>query len=198
MTRCIDTLGIGFLYAPVLHPAMKYAIGPRREIGIRTIFNILGPLTNPAGASRQLLGVFERDLTEPLARVLDNLGSMHALIVHGEDGLDEITITGKTYVSELKNGTITNFSIHPEDYGIAPRAIDRIRVQTIKENIACVDQVFNNSDHAKRDIVLLNAGAAIYVSGKASSIAKGIDQAREAINSGNARKVLTQLVEITK
>lgn len=196
IAQCIDTIGIGFLFAPLLHKAMKYAIGPRREIGVRTIFNIVGPLTNPAGARRQLIGVFSRDLTHSIACVLRALGSEHAMIVHGHDGLDEITITGPTFVSELRNGTVVDYTLRPEDYGFSSVALSEIQVATPEESMASALSVITNNDGHKKNVVLLNAGAAIYVSGTASTLGQGIAMARDAIETGKALERLHALQEV--
>jgi anthranilate phosphoribosyltransferase len=198
MVRCIDKAGIGFLFAPLLHKAMKYAIGPRREIGVRTIFNILGPLTNPAGAQRQLLGVFNKDLTHLIADVLKILGSVHCLVVHGEDGLDEITITGRTFVSELHNDEIKDYTIMPEDFGIKRASLDNITVNNVEENTAIAFEILKKTPGVKRDIALLNAGAAIYVAGKVPTLKQGIDQAKESIDSGRALEKFQRLSELTQ
>jgi anthranilate phosphoribosyltransferase len=186
VSRCIEENGIGFLFAPMHHQAMKHAIGPRREIGVRTIFNILGPLTNPAGAKRQLIGVFDGELTEPLARVLDQLGSEHVLVVHGEDGLDEITLTAKTKVSELVRGQIKNFTLDPEDFGLKKAGLEDIQGGGPARNARIALDVLGGKKGPPRDMVLLNAGAAIYLSGKAVSIGDGIGLAAESIDSGRA------------
>jgi len=198
MAQCIDEIGIGFLFAPLLHKAMKYAIGPRREIGVRTIFNILGPLTNPAGAERQLLGVFSNDLTHLIARVLGNLGSQHCFVVHGEDGLDEITITGKTYVSEFFEGEVKDYTIYPEDFGIERGMIEDIKVDGIEANVHKAMQVLSGVAGPGRDIVVLNAGAAIYIGGKASRLEEGIELAKESIDSGKAIEKYEMLKEFTQ
>jgi anthranilate phosphoribosyltransferase len=198
MGRCIDETGIGFLFAPLLHPAMKYAIGPRREMGIRTIFNILGPLTNPAGAKRQLLGIFDPNLTEPIASVLQQLGSEHVMVVHGE-GLDEITLTGETRVSELKDGNVKTYSIKPEDFGFRKISIDEIRGGDPTVNAQMAMAILGGKEKgAKRDLVVLNAGAAIYVSGVAESIEKGVEKATESIDSGKALTVFEKLKAVTQ
>jgi len=197
MGKCIDTVGFGFLFAPLLHGAMKHALGPRREIGIRTLFNILGPLTNPAHARRQLIGVFSRQLTNPLVHVLKNLGSDHAMVVHGADGLDEITLTGKTYVSELKDGVIRDFTIDPADYGFCPVALETLQVASSQESKERVLAILQNAPGSERNIVLLNAGSAIYIAGRAHSIAQGIELARESIESGNALACLQGLQRMT-
>jgi anthranilate phosphoribosyltransferase len=193
IANCIDESGIGFLYAPFLHKAMKFAIGPRREIGVRTIFNVLGPLTNPVGARCQLIGVFDESLTELLANVLKKLGSEHVLVVHGEDGMDEITITGKTKVSELTNGEIKNYTIQPEDFGLRKAMLGEIKGGDAKINAKIATKLLEGEKGPARDIILLNAGAVIYVGGKAKSIQEGIKLAEESINSGAAKRKLESL-----
>ncbi len=195
--KCIDEIGIGFLFAPLLHKAMKYAIGPRREIGVRTIFNILGPLTNPAGAKRQLLGVFDGDLTEPLARVLKKLGSEHVLVVHGEDGLDEMTLTGKTKVSELRDGEIHSYFLDPEQFHLNRIQPKEIRGGEPAENAKIALDVLQGVENAARNMVLLNAGAGIYVGGLAQSLGEGIERSMESIDSGKAFEKLEALKKMT-
>ncbi len=195
---CIDHAGIGFLFAPLLHQAMKYAIGPRREMGIRTIFNVLGPLTNPAGAKRQVMGVFNPDLTEPIANVLKNLGSEHVMVVHGEDGLDEMTVTGKTRISELKDGTVRTYHLDPESVGMKKASAGSLKGGDAEENAAIVRGILNGEQGPRRDTVLLNAGAVIYVGGRAPDLAEGIRLAQEAVDSGEAMKRLEALVQISK
>jgi anthranilate phosphoribosyltransferase len=196
--KCIKKAGVGFLFAPLLHPAMKYAIGPRREMGVRTIFNILGPLTNPAGARRQLLGVYEKQLTSVIANVLGNLDSIHCMIVHGEDGLDEITTTGKTFVSELKDGKVTEYIISPEDFGIKMSKPEEIRGDSPEINAKITLEILKGKKDAKRDISVLNSGAAIYVAGRAESLPEGIEKAKKSIDSGEAFKRLETLKEMSK
>jgi anthranilate phosphoribosyltransferase len=196
--KCIKEAGVGFLFAPLLHPAMKHAIGPRREMGVRTIFNILGPLTNPAGAKRQLLGVYSKELTTPIANVLANLKSIHCMVVHGEDGLDEITTTGKTYVSELKNGKVTEYTISPEDFGMTKKIPEDLKGGTPEINAKIALNLLRGGTGGKREITLLNSGAAIYVAGKAKSLAEGIEKAKESIDSGKALEKLEKLRDISK
>ncbi|MDH5509605.1 MAG: anthranilate phosphoribosyltransferase [Nitrospinota bacterium] len=193
--ECLTEVGIGFLFAPLMHGAMKYAIGPRREIGIRTIFNILGPLTNPAGAKAQVVGVYSDALVEPIAKVLGKLGSRHVMVVHGSDGLDEITITGPTTISSFKDGRVENFTVKPEDYGLYPRSIEEIRGGDAARNAVILRDLLSGKKGAPRDVVLLNAGAAILVSGKAASMGEGIILAAEAIDSGAAMAKLEKLIE---
>lgn len=195
--KCIDVHGIGFLFAPAHHHAMKHAIGPRREIGVRTIFNVLGPLTNPAGAKRQLLGVFDGELTEPIASVLHEMGSKHVLVVHGEDGLDEITVTSQTRVSELKNGKIQNYTLSPEDFGLRKVSLDAIRGGDPAKNAQIALDVLQGKTGAPRDMVLLNAGAVIYLGGEAESIAEGVTVAQNAIDSGSAYEKLESLRQMS-
>ena len=195
--NCVDEINIGFLFAPKLHGAMKYAIGPRKEIGQRSIFNVLGPLTNPAGAKRQLMGVFDASLTETLARVLGNLGAEHVWLVAGEDGLDEITISGNTKISEFKDGTVKTFTIKPEDYGFESKGLETIKGDTAEENAGILKSILQGKTGPERDIVLLNAGATIYLGGKAKSFEEGIELAKESIDSGKALKALESLAEVS-
>jgi anthranilate phosphoribosyltransferase len=195
---CLDKIGIAFLFAQNLHPAMKYAMPARKAIGKRTIFNILGPLSNPAQATHQLVGVYERKWTRVLAEVLKNLGSLHVMVVHGEDGLDEITTTGFTHVSELFNGQVHNHKIAPEDFGLRRARLKDLAGGNSSDNAAILMDILDGKRSPKRDIVLLNAGAAIYVADKAKSIKAGIKLAAEAIDSGRALKKLELLKEFSR
>lgn len=195
--ECIDAIGIGFLYAPLLHGAMKYAIGPRRQIGIRTIFNVLGPLTNPAGARAQVLGVYDARLTDVLAKVLLHLGSEHAFIVHGKDAMDEISITGETQISELKDGRVETFTVAPEDFGLRRAALRDIAGGNAAENADIIRRILSGEKGPRRDIACLNAAAAIAAGSKASTIKAGLVLAYEAIDSGKAKEKLVRLVELT-
>lgn len=195
--KCLFETGFGFLFAPLFHPAMKFAIGPRREMGIRTIFNILGPLTNPADAKRQILGVFSDKLTEPLARVLGNLGAEDAMVVHGEDGLDEITITNGTKVSRFINGKVENLYYSPEDFGLTRGKIDDLIGGDKNENAGITVRVLQGEKGHKRDIVLMNSAAAITVSEKVSDIMDAFELAKEAIDSGKAFKKLEEIKKVT-
>jgi len=186
--------GIGFLFAPVLHGSMKHAIGPRKEMGVRTMFNLLGPLTNPAGTSFQIMGVFSRHLVTPLATVLGKLGCRHAMVVHGEDGMDEITTTGKTYVSEWLNGEALEYTIHPDDFGLARSRLEDLHGSNAEENARIISDIFSGKTGPHRDIVLLNAGAALYVAGAAQTLAQGIQLAEQAVDQGKARDKLQALV----
>ena len=193
----ISQIGVGFMFAPNYHSAMKYAAPVRRELGVRTIFNILGPLTNPAGAENQVIGVFHAELVGIVTRVLQQLGSRHVMVVHGEDGLDEITITGKTRIGELKHGEVSEYTIRPEDFGMKVSAIETIQVENSDQSRAVLQSVLDNQPGPALDIVLLNAGAAIYVSGVAGTLQEGVEVARVAVESGAAKEKLRQLVEIT-
>ena len=195
--ECIDEVGIGFLFAVALHGAMKHAIGPRRELATRTVFNILGPLTNPAGAKRQLLGVFDGALTEALAGVLRELGSERALVVHGSDGLDEITLTGSTQVSELRDGQISTRQIHPGDFGLQTVAAEALKGGDADYNARILREVLDGKEGPQRDVVLLNAAAAMVVGGLAEDITAGLEVARASIDSGKARQALDRLVEVS-
>lgn len=198
VARCIEQSGIGFMFAPNFHSAMKYAAPVRKELGVRTLFNILGPLTNPANAGTQLLGVFHPDLVGILVRVLQRLGSRRALVVHGVDGLDEVSLAGPTLVGELRDGEIHEYQIKPEDFGIAPVPISALQVANPVESIARMKAVLANEPGPSLDIVLLNAGAALYAAGHADGIAQGIEHAREAIASGTALNKLNEFVACTQ
>lgn len=198
VARCVREVGVGFMFAPSHHGAMKHAIGPRKELGVRTLFNVLGPLTNPAGVPNQLLGVFREDLVEPLAQVLQRLGSRHVMVVHSRDGLDEIGIGDKTEVAELKDGEVRRFSIAPEELGFARAPLDDIRVGGPEESLAMLRGVLEDRPGPARDIVVLNAGAAIYVAGVTDSLTEGVRWADAAITSGEARNRLDRLVALTQ
>ena len=198
VTRCIETVGVGFMFAPAHHSAMKHAIGPRKELAIRTIFNLLGPLTNPASAPNQVLGVFSKDWVRPLADVLKNLGSRHVLVVHSTDGLDEISLAAPTFVAELLEGVVTEYQISPEDIGISSSSMDGLMVDTEDASLALIQSAFDDSNSAAADMIALNAGAAIYVSGIASSLKQGVEMAQDAIGSGLAAAKFAELVEFTQ
>jgi len=197
VAACIRQVGVGFMFAPNHHPAMKYAAPVRKELGMRTILNILGPLTNPAGAPNQVMGVFHSDLVGIQARVLKELGASHVMVVHGDDGLDEITLTGPTQVAELKHGFVTEFRIEPKQFGLDTAPIESIRATDKDASKAMVLSVLENVPGPARDIVLLNAGAAIYVAGVAGDLWGGVAKAREMIESGRARAKLDELVKFT-
>lgn len=196
--QCLDEVGIAFLFAPMMHGAMKYAAPVRRELGIRTVFNILGPLTNPAGARRQLIGVFDPRLTESLANVLLELGSERAMVVHGEGGLDEMSTIGKTTISELKDGAVTTYDFHHSSVGVPSTSIREIAGGDAEFNAKIVRDVVGGKKNPQRDITVLNAGAALYVAGMASTLKEGIALANESIDSGNALKKLEALIAITQ
>lgn len=197
VAACIDKVGVGFLFAPQHHSAMKHAIGPRKEMRVRTLFNLLGPLTNPAGAPNQVLGVFSRDWVEPLANVLKQLGSEHVLVVHAEDGLDEISIAAPTYVAELKGGKISTYSVTPEELGMQRASLDSVAVRDAADSLAMLQSVFDNQPGPARDIVCLNAGAAIYVAGLADTLKQGVERAAGVISSGAARDTFSALIEVS-
>jgi anthranilate phosphoribosyltransferase len=197
VAECINRIGIGFMFAPAHHGAMKHAIGPRRELGVRTLFNLLGPLTNPAGATCQLVGVYSEEWLDKIAQVLRNLGSRHVLVVHAEDGLDEISICAPTHVAELNNGEIRNYRITPEQFGLKRDVIQAIAAKDVTESLSIMHDVLNNKPGAARDVVLLNAAAAIYTAGVAEDMEDGLDQAHHALESGGAREKLEQLVVLT-
>lgn len=191
----VNDIGIGFMFAPNHHSAMKHAAPVRRELGVRTLFNLLGPMTNPATARRQVMGVFDRSLTTTLAKVLQKLGSEHVLVVHGADGMDEISFTGDTFVAELKNGQVSEYTLNPSQFGLATHALKDIQIQNAEASKAMILDVLNSRQGAARDIVLMNAGAAIYVAGLAMSLPAGIEKAAAVIDSGAALQKLNQLIE---
>jgi anthranilate phosphoribosyltransferase len=191
--KCLEATGFGFMFAPLFHPAMKHAIGPRREMGIRTVFNVLGPLTNPAEAKRQVLGVFSDDLTEKMAQVLNNIGIIHAFIVHGQDGLDEITNTDKTKVSELKDGRTDTYFITPEDLGFPRAKRDDLLGGTAEENAHITIDILNGTKGPKRDITLMNAAAALLTGEQANSFSEAVKKASQAVDSGDALKKLEEV-----
>jgi len=191
--KCLEATGFGFMFAPLFHPAMKYAVGPRKEMGIRTVFNILGPLTNPAGAERQVLGVFSNALTEPIAKVLANLGSTHVFIVHGEDGLDEITNTEKTRVSELKYGRIDTYFITPEDLGFTRAKKEDLTGGSAEENAKTTIDILRGSQGPKRDITIMNAAAALIAGDKVKGFTEAVEKTIQAIDSGAALKKLEEI-----
>lgn len=193
VARCIEDVGLGFMFAPNYHGAMKYAAPVRKELGIRTLFNILGPLTNPAGARNQVMGVFHPDLVGIQVRVLQRLGSERVLIVHGREGLDEISISGETLVGELRDGEVKEYTVHPEQFGFRLHDIATLRVDTVEESKAKVLKALDDTPGPERDIVALNAGAAIYAAGVSDSLAEGVERARSAIASGAALAKLAEL-----
>ncbi len=198
IARCLDEIGIGFLFAPRLHPAMKYAATPRREIGVRTIFNILGPLTNPASASIQLLGVYDPRLTETIAQVLSLLGTRHALVVHGADGLDELSTTGINKVSQLHNGEITTYYLDPRQVGLPSAELAQLKGGLPEENARIVRALLQGERGAKRDVVLLNAAAGLLTAERVIDFKEGLSLAAETIDSGQALHKLEQLIQLSQ
>ena len=196
--RCIESAGVGFLFALNHHGAMKHAIGPRRELGVRTVFNLLGPLTNPAGAERQLLGVFGREWVRPIAEVLASLGSKHVMVVHSEDGLDELSVSAPTHVAELKDGEITEYTVEPDQFGMQLTDLDSLRIGSSEESLTLVKAALSGEHQGATDIVALNAGAAIYVAGQALSLANGVEMARDAIAAGLATERLNEFCAFTR
>jgi anthranilate phosphoribosyltransferase len=197
VAQCIDAVGLGFMFAPVHHPAMKNVAPVRREMGVRTIFNILGPLTNPAGAPNILMGVFHPDLVGIQVRVLQRLGTQRALVVWGRDGMDEISLGAGTLVGELRDGRIREYEIHPEDFGIAMAASRNLQVADAGESEAMLREALDDSDGLPREIVALNSGAALYAAGVADTIAEGIARARDVLARGLARQKLQQFIDFT-
>ena len=195
--QCLEKIGIGFLFAPSFHPAMKYALSPRQEMGMRTVFNILGPLTNPLGANVRLLGVYQPSLTEPLARVLKNLKVKGAFVVWGEDGLDEISITTRTRITELKQGKIRTYYIQSEDFGIKRASLEELRGGTREENAFILKDILQGKKGPRREIILINAAACLAAAGLAEDLKKGIKLAEDSIDSGKAKEKLEQLIAFT-
>lgn len=198
VARCIEEIGIGFLFAPMHHSAMKHAAGVRRELGVRTMFNLLGPLTNPAGATHQVLGVFSGAWVEPIAEVLRILGSRHALVVHADDGLDEISTTNDTRVAELNEGSISTYRVSPREFGIEPCSLDELVVQDVQQSLAMVHAAFGHKANPASDIVKLNAGAALYACNQVATIAEGVELAAVTIESGEAQNKFKQYIEFTR
>jgi len=197
ISNCVEKIGVGFMFAPAHHSAMKYAIGPRRELAVRTIFNVLGPLTNPAGAPSQVMGVYRKDLVEPIAYALKNLGSSHVMVVHSNDGLDEISIADSTYVAELKNGKVETYSISPSDFNLQQTNLDSICVEDADASLKLIQEALDGQEGSAKDIIAINAGAAIYVSGLANSLKDGVKKAQEILSSGAAHQKLDDLVRMS-
>ncbi len=194
VAECVEKIGVGFLFAPKHHSAMKYTIGPRKEMGVRTLFNLLGPLSNPAGAKHQLIGVFASQWLEPLAQVLKKLGSQHVLIVNAEDGLDEISIAAPTQIAELHQGNIKTYTIFPETFGLSRSPLNTLAIHSVDDSLAMLKSVLNNKPGPARDIVLLNAGAAIYAADLVDSLSEGIEKADKMIDSGLALQKFNDLI----
>ncbi|MFL6629924.1 MAG: anthranilate phosphoribosyltransferase [Vitreoscilla sp.] len=198
VAACLEETGIGFMFAPNHHASMKHAAPVRKELGVRTIFNILGPLTNPAGAPNQLMGVFHPDLVGIQVRVLQRLGSEHVMVVYGQNGMDEVSLSGETLVGELNDGEVREYVVHPSDFGLPVYDSRVLRVANQQESVACIRRALSNEDGPVRDVVLLNAGAALYCAGVAASVAEGVKRAREAVASGAAQAKLDQFVAVTQ
>jgi anthranilate phosphoribosyltransferase len=198
VARCIDEAGIGFLYAPLLHEAMRYVVLARREMKIRTVFNLLGPICNPAGATAQVLGVYNEDLTEIMAQVLCELGTRRAFVVHGSDGLDEITISGESKISEVREGEVRTYYVTPEDFGIARAPIQSIQGGDARQNAEIILEILSDGGGTRKDVVLLNAAAGLVAGGKAAGLREGIQLARESIRSGKAVACMEKLVALTQ
>jgi anthranilate phosphoribosyltransferase len=196
--RCVDEVGVGFLYAPLLHTAMKHVMPTRREMGVRTVFNILGPLTNPAGANAQIIGVYAAALTEPLARVLAELGTIRAFVVHGSDNLDEISNTGESRVSEVREGLVRTFAVRPEDFGMPRASIADLRGGDREQNAQIIRGLLDGESGPRRDIVLMNAAAALVAGGRARDLKEGVALAGQSIDSGEARNKLGQLIALSQ
>lgn len=195
--RCIESIGVGFMFAVNHHAAMKHAAGPRKDVGVRTLFNLLGPITNPAGVPNQLLGVYDKQWLRPIAEVLRDLGSNHVLVVHSADGLDEISIADETYVAELKNGEISEYTISPEQFAMSRGRLEDLTVADADESLSVVRGILSGEESSAADIVALNSGAAIYVAGIASSLQQGVTIAQDVLASGVAEEKLKELVEMT-
>jgi len=198
VARCIDEVGVGFMFAPQYHKAMRHAITPRKEMALRTIFNLLGPLTNPAGAKHYLLGVFDKSYCLPIAQVMQELGAKHVLVVSANDGLDEITLNGDTFVAELKDNTISEYRINAADVGVNPQSLNGLQVFSAQESLAMINAAFNGQDLKAADMIAINAGAALYAADEVSDIAAGVVKAKEAITSGAAAKKFAELVEFSR
>ena len=190
ISQCIEEIGLGFMFAPAHHSAMKHAIGPRKELAVRTIFNVLGPLTNPAKAPNQIMGVYDKSLVEPIANVLKGLNSRHVMVVHSEDGLDEFSIANTTYVAELKDNNISTYTVHPGDFGLEEGNLDSIKAENAEQSLALINEAFSGKKGVARDIIALNAGAAIYVSGLVSSFDEGVTKANQILSDGSAQDKL--------
>jgi anthranilate phosphoribosyltransferase len=198
VAKCLEQVGIAFLFAPAMHSAMKHVQTARRELRMRTVFNLLGPLTNPAGASAQVVGVYSMELTEKVAEALSMLGLSRALVVHGSDGLDEITVTGPTRIAEVRNGMVRSYEVTPEEFGIQRSPMESLTGGDASENAAIIRRILDGEESAKRDVVLLNAAAALVAAGRAGGIGEALPMAEQSIDSGAAAEKLEKLVEFTK
>jgi len=198
VATCIETLNIGFLFAPAHHGATRHAVLPRKELGVRTLFNLLGPLTNPAGTKRQVIGIFSKDWMRIAAEVMHNVGSEHVMFVHSHDGMDEISLSAPTYICELKNGVVSEYSVQPEDFGVPQQSMDDLVVNSAEESLQLISAALQGQAGPAADILALNSGAAIYVAGQAATVADGVKQAQAILQSGKAWVVWQQLVELTQ
>lgn len=198
VARAVDEVGVGFMFAVKHHGAMKHAIGPRKELAARTIFNVLGPLTNPAASQHQVLGVFDKALTRPLAEVLQKLGSKHVLVVHAEDGLDELSIASKSWVAELKNGEITEYEVSPQDYGLEGGSLSDMVVSSAEESLALIKEAIVDTESTASQMLALNAGAAIYAADITDSLARGIELAQDVMASGQALEKMNEFIDFTQ
>jgi len=195
ISQCVEKIGVGFMFAPAHHSAMKHAIGPRKELAVRTIFNVLGPLTNPAKAPNQVMGVYDQSLIEPIANVLKGLGSRHVMVVHSADGLDELSIADKTFIAELKGGVVTTYSIHPKELGFSLGNLNDIKADDAEGSLSLIKKAFSGQNGTAKDIISLNAGAAIYVSGLTTSLQSGVDRANQVLSNGSAQHKLDEYVK---
>ena len=198
VSRCIEEVGVGFMFAPAHHGAMKHTVGPRKEMGLKTIFNLVGPLTNPAGALNQVIGVYAKKWVRPIAEVLKELGSNHVLVVHSKDHLDEISIAEETYVAELINGSIKEYVIGPEDFGFSKKPLDSLMVSSASESLSIIKQGLLNKNYAASSMIAMNSGAALYASGVAGSLKEGVSEAKNCVESGEGLKKLDELVIFSK
>ena len=194
ISECIEKIGVGFMFAPAHHSAMKHAIGPRKELAVRTIFNVLGPLTNPAKAPNQVIGVYDRNLVEPIANVLKSLKSRHVMVVHSADGLDEFSVADKTFVAELYNDEVSTYSVHPDDFGLKLGNLNDIKVENADESLSLIYEAFSGQNGTAKDIISFNAGAAIYVSGLVDSLNSGIEKANQILSNGSAKEKLEEYI----
>ena len=194
ISQCIEKIGVGFMFAPAHHSAMKHAIGPRKELAVRTIFNVLGPLTNPAKAPNQVIGVYDKNLVEPIANVLKSLKSRHVMVVHSADGLDEFSVADKTFVAELHNGEISTYTVHPDDFGLKRGNLNDIKVENADESLSLIYEAFSGQNGTAKDIISFNAGAAIYVSGLVDSLNSGIEKANQILSNGSAKEKLEEYI----
>ena len=194
ISQCIEKIGVGFMFAPAHHSAMKHAIGPRKELAVRTIFNVLGPLTNPAKAPNQVIGVYDKNLVEPIANVLKSLKSRHVMVVHSADGLDEFSVADKTFVAELHNGEISTYTVHPDEFGLKLGNLNDIKAENANESLSLIYEAFSGQNGTAKNIISFNAGAAIYVSGLEETLSSGIEKAYQILSNGSAKEKLEEYI----